>query len=113
MFECQEGQARVHFHHTLHPPPWSCPPPHTLSNSGGSDYWHHHQSPSRLRQRARRALARVAATAAAADKSVNNVAPKNVNDPEKASKGESIEKGALNIDDAEKATVVQEEIYHK
>ena len=112
VFECQEGQSRVHLHHTLHPPP-----PHQQSH-----HRHHHQSPSRIRRRARRALARVAATA---DKSLNDVAPKNVNDSEKSSvpaaaeeetvavnNKEAIENGKLNFDDAKNATVVRE-IDHK
>ena len=112
MFECQEGQSRVHLHHTLHPPP-----PHQQSH-----HRHHHQSPSRIRRRARRALARVAATA---DKSLNDVAPKNVNDSEKSSvpaaaeeetvtvnNEEAIKNGEPNFDDAKNATVVRE-IDHK
>ena len=110
VFECQEGQSRVH--HTLHPPP-----PHQQSH-----HRHHHQSPSRIRRRARRALARVAATA---DKSLNDVAPKNVNDSEKSSvpaaaeeetvavnNEEANENGEPNFDDAKNATVVRE-IDHK
>ena len=92
VFECQEGQARVHLHHALHLRP------HPESyREHEHRYYHHHQRPSRLRRRVSRALARAAATAANDDKPVNEDASKIASDAVKAS---------VSVEVAEKASQV-------
>ena len=93
MYESHDGQARVSLHHALghlqHPP---------QHHSREEQY--RRQSPSRLRRRVRRAMARSAATAANKETSVNDDAAldtsKHVID---AVQAESTQTNILSVDD--------------
>ena len=94
VFECQEGQARVHFHHDLGQLQHLPQPPHCHAKNC-------HQGPSRLRRRARRAVTRAAATAV-------EYKPVEVN----GDGSKTQENDTPNFDAAENDTVLQE-IAHK